>query len=301
MIAPRSFVILTTSIVACSLAKGLLESGHTILAVGRGYTRNTKIIGSVSSTDIRQILGPSLHVVDLDIERETEIEDFLKSSGADFAVISWPRILSRSVIESTGTRFIGTHPTPLPLGRGRHPLHWMRVLGIRNSQLTAFWLNESVDDGPIIARAAFRTHRRGDINSDNESLVRCARKIGRRLGFRLLFPAPKGQFQDAAAGTLLRARNQEDSIIDFRMSSRAIYDHVASVKHPWDGCRVLTDKGQLIEVLDAKRPGCMVLRPRFRWSPFGAKLQTSVGKANTVWTLVRCYGGSIWIETEREI
>ncbi len=297
----RSFVILTTSILGCSLAKGLIKSGHTVLSVGRGSSRKVKNTGLISSADIGRILGPSMPVVEIDLEREIDVEEFLQSSGADFAIVSWPRILSQRIIRSSDTRLIGTHPTPLPLGKGRHPLHWMRVLGIRKSRLTAFWLDESVDGGSVIASLTFRTRSRGDINSDNETLASSGRKMGQMLGFLFMFRIPKGRPQAASKGTFFRARNLEDSRIDFRMSSRAIFDQVRSVKKPWDGCQVLTESGQWVEVLDARLPRWKLLRAELRWATFGARLRSSASQNNTIWTLVRCYRGSIWIETEKEI
>ena len=50
---------------------------------------------------------------------------------------------------------LGYHPTKLPANRGRHPLIWSLVLGLKQSASTFFFLDQDADSGDIISQKDF--------------------------------------------------------------------------------------------------------------------------------------------------
>ena len=50
---------------------------------------------------------------------------------------------------------IGSHPALLPENRGRHPLVWALVKGLKKSGLTLFYIDEGVDSGDIALAGSF--------------------------------------------------------------------------------------------------------------------------------------------------
>jgi len=48
---------------------------------------------------------------------------------------------------------VGFHPAALPANRGRHPLVWVLVLGLREAASTFFWMGEGVDTGDLLSQA----------------------------------------------------------------------------------------------------------------------------------------------------
>lgn len=51
---------------------------------------------------------------------------------------------------------IGCHPSDLPAFRGRAVLVWQMLLGIKNSNVTMFYMDEGADSGDIIGKEPFQ-------------------------------------------------------------------------------------------------------------------------------------------------
>ena len=59
-----------------------------------------------------------VQVETLNLNSESELVEMLSTASQDFAVISWPNLLSRKAIEAGPGKIIGSHPTTLPFGKG---------------------------------------------------------------------------------------------------------------------------------------------------------------------------------------
>ena len=75
---------------------------------------------------------------------------FLKSKKLDIIISNWPKILDEEVINLPKICTIGSHPTNLPNNRGRHPLHWLIVMGCKYSYLSFFIMDKKIDNGELI-------------------------------------------------------------------------------------------------------------------------------------------------------
>lgn len=289
------FVLLTTSQAGVNFAKGLQHAGHQLVAVGRGSSAVFKPVGAISSLSLRRQIGPNIPIRDLSIESTSDLTEFLLVSPHDVVVISWPKILPNSVLSVGKNCFIGTHPTPLPLGRGRHPLHWMRVLGLRTSRITAFRVDAGVDSGPIIASVRFRTSPRHSINDDLDIVESKQYWLGLRVGVRLWFGIPAGRPQDKDSSTMWRKRNESDTKIDFRMSAEGIVQHVRSFSSPFPMASIDGSMGKTVRVLGARRAAFALIKRKNRWSIFGTVLKSIEHKDGSSWILVRCFGGAVWL------
>ena len=53
-----------------------------------------------------------------------EFKEIIKSTDPDLLIVNWPRIINKSVLNLFRLGAIGSHPSQLPWGKGRHPLHW---------------------------------------------------------------------------------------------------------------------------------------------------------------------------------
>ena len=50
---------------------------------------------------------------------------------------------------------IGTHPSPIPINKGSHPLHWMIALKIKRSKISFFLMDQGVDTGNVLYQKSF--------------------------------------------------------------------------------------------------------------------------------------------------
>lgn len=71
-------------------------------------------------------------------------------------VLGWSQLLKCEVLNSVSKFVVGSHPTPLPLRRGRAPIPWTILEGERNSAVTLFEMSEKIDDGPILLQSSFQ-------------------------------------------------------------------------------------------------------------------------------------------------
>ena len=61
-----------------------------------------------------------------------------------------PSIGISEIIKIPNIGVFGSHPTLLPKYRGRAPIPWTIIKGLKKSGLTFFWIDEGVDNGDIL-------------------------------------------------------------------------------------------------------------------------------------------------------
>ncbi|MGE0581151.1 MAG: formyltransferase family protein [Steroidobacteraceae bacterium] len=71
-------------------------------------------------------------------------------------IVGWSQIARPAVLRSTRLGVLGMHPTLLPTGRGRAAIPWAILLGLAETGVTLFKMDEGVDTGPIIAQTKVR-------------------------------------------------------------------------------------------------------------------------------------------------
>ena len=285
---------MTTSKAGVKFALGLERFGHDLVAVGRGVSQDGGPVGAISRHELQRMVGLEIPIADIEVDSSREAVAFLQANMHDVTVISWPRILGPSVLQAGGRFFVGTHPTPLPLGRGRHPLHWMRVLGLWRSTVSAFRVDEGIDSGRIVATATFRILPWRDVKSDMHRLERKMTLLGLKLGLKLLFGYPNGHKQADGNQTTWRKRTEADTQIDFRMSSKGIVQHVRSFSHPFPLASVELS-GVHYRVRHAKSAPFALFSSKTRWSVFGQTIRRVQRRDRSFWVMVRCFGGAVWL------
>ena len=67
-------------------------------------------------------------------------------------VIGWSQIVREPLLSAPKRGCVGIHPTLLPEGRGRAPIPWAIIKGLKETGVTLFKLDAGVDTGPIIAQ-----------------------------------------------------------------------------------------------------------------------------------------------------
>ena len=65
-------------------------------------------------------------------------------------VIGWSKIIKEPILSSYKNKIIGFHPAELPKNRGRHPIIWALVLGLKKTASTFFFLTKEPDAGDIL-------------------------------------------------------------------------------------------------------------------------------------------------------
>ncbi|MEO8064302.1 MAG: formyltransferase family protein [Pseudomonadota bacterium] len=67
-------------------------------------------------------------------------------------IVGWSQIARAPVLNSTRSGVLGMHPSLLPVGRGRAAVPWAIILGLTETGVTLFKMDEGVDTGPIVSQ-----------------------------------------------------------------------------------------------------------------------------------------------------
>lgn len=239
----RRFVLFSVTDLGLELGQGFRTAGHDCELV----------VGLAPDLMPDNPASPGLWAADRGIEYQSTRDindhvllDELRTVGADFAVVSWPRMLRPEVLAIFPMGVVGSHPSPLPWGKGRHPLHWQVSMGMDDYWLSVFLLDEGVDTGPILLQREVRTARGSDINEVTRRVNEAARECGASLGRDLASSGrmPSG-YRKRDVGSTWRRRTPADIIVDFRMTVDSIRNLAASYCSPFPCAKVLHENGEL--------------------------------------------------------
>lgn len=163
----------------------------------------------------------------------------------------WSQLIKKEILEIPRYGVIGTHPTELPLNRGRHPIIWALAMGLEKTAASFFKMDESADTGEIIAQEIIPIKYEDyaiDLYNRIED-VEC--RLILQFTEELEQGVCKSISQNGFEGNSWRKRSRLDGIIDWRMSSRAIYNLVRALSYPYPGAE-FEYRGKAISVWKAK-------------------------------------------------
>ncbi|WP_236070246.1 methionyl-tRNA formyltransferase [Prochlorococcus marinus] len=179
-------------------------------------------------------------------------EKWLRTKNPDYLLcLGWSHILSKTIIEIPCVCTIGYHPSYLPKNRGRHPLIWALILGLDKTGSTFFRMNEECDSGDIIHQKAIDI-----LCEDNaRSLYNRIGKIASQQLLEIMHLIQNKQIiykeQNPEEVNYWRKRSTDDGLIDWRMSSQAIYNLVRALSEPYPYAH-FTYKGKSLKILSCK-------------------------------------------------
>lgn len=166
-------------------------------------------------------------------------KDYIKGKQADLILcLGWSQILDEDILDMSRLGCIGFHPTQLPFNRGRHPLIWALVLGLERTASTLFFMDATADTGKIISQKDIEI----DYADDAESLYNKVMEKAADQLVEVLQGLENNTLnvieQSAKTGNVWRKRGKEDGKIDWRMSSRGIYNLVRALTRPYVGAHI---------------------------------------------------------------
>ena len=168
------------------------------------------------------------------------ILEALKKYNLDYIFcFGWSRLLTKEILSIPKKGVIGYHPAKLPMNRGRHPIIWALFLGLDQTASTFFFMDEGVDSGDIISQVDVPIYYEDDALSLYNRLIETA-----KIQIRNLLPQLESDTyirikQQHEISNYWRKRGKEDGRIDFRMCSRAIYNLVRALTHPYVGAHLI--------------------------------------------------------------
>lgn len=150
----------------------------------------------------------------------------------------WSSLIKNELLSLAPMGVVGYHPAKLPQNRGRHPIIWALALGLKRSASTFFFMDEKADSGDIISQKEFEILDSDDAKTLYDKIIQLS-----LIQIEEFVPQLKDNTytrikQNRALSNIWRKRNKADGKIDFRMSSKAIYNLVRALTKPYVGAHI---------------------------------------------------------------
>lgn len=147
----------------------------------------------------------------------------------------WSRLLRTRLLSLPPMGVVGFHPTALPANRGRHPLIWALVLGLKETASTFFFMNNEADAGDLLCQVNVPINSADNASSLYQRVTNIAMEQLREMVPRLAAGEIQRIPQDHKLANVWRKRGVEDGIIDWRMTAQCIHDLVRGLTRPYIG------------------------------------------------------------------
>lgn len=196
----------------------------------------------------------------------------------------WSQLIKSELLSLAPMGVVGAHPALLPENRGRHPLIWALVLGLKESGLSFFFMDEGADSGPILSQKKVKIS-----HEDTAAILYQKIKALATEQIAEFLPLLKKNhynpvIQDESKATYWRKRSVKDGIIDWRMGNQAILNLIRALTKPYPGAQ-FEYKDKTVTVWSARKVTHLVNQ---NMEP--GKIITIQNEKSPV---IKCYDGAI--------
>lgn len=176
---------------------------------------------------------------------EVQTLNFIKTYKPDIGYcFGWSQLIAENIINLFPKGMIGYHPAALPNNRGRHPIIWALVLGLKQTASSFFKIEESADSGEILSQEKVEI----TYEDDASSLMKKLLAIGSNQIVTLTRQLENDKIIKGIpnkGGNSWRKRNKFDGLIDWRMSSKSIYNLVRALTKPYVGAHFIFNNKEI--------------------------------------------------------
>lgn len=178
--------------------------------------------------------------------------EWLKNKQLDYIFcLGLSQIIHQELLDVPKFEVIGYHPALLPQNRGRHPLIWSIILGLKETGSTFFFMDNGADTGDILNQHKI-------LLSDDETSKSLYFKITATSKIQINEIIPSlinNNFsrikQDELNANYWRKRDKRDGVINFNCTSITIDRLVRALGNPYVGANLVFDN-QEIKVWETK-------------------------------------------------
>ena len=167
---------------------------------------------------------------------DPEVEAWVADLRPDLGlVVGVSQLLGPRLLAVPRLGFVGMHPTLLPEGRGRAPIPWTIIRGLRRTGVSLFHCAAGADTGDLLLQEEVPVHY------EDTCAVLGARTdaVAARLAVEAVRQLADGRAarlpQDEARASVWPRRRPEDGVVSWNGDGRAVYDWVRALTHPYPG------------------------------------------------------------------
>jgi len=163
----------------------------------------------------------------------------------------WSRLLKQELLDLAPMGVVGYHPAALPANRGRHPLIWALVLGLKETASTFFFMDAGADSGDILSQYPVTIADEDNARTLYDKIAETVERQITEFVPALVTGSYSRIPQDHSEANTWRKRGPADGKIDWRMSSQSVNNLVRGLARPYVGAHFDHD-GQSVKVWKAQ-------------------------------------------------
>jgi methionyl-tRNA formyltransferase len=172
-----------------------------------------------------------------------DVIDWISSLTPDVVFcFGWSNLIKKDLLNLTELGVIGFHPAKLPTNRGRHPIIWALALGLKETASTFFIMDEGADSGDILSQKMVSISYEDDAKSLYSKIIDTAAEQLEQMYSELKNRNLVRIKQDDKNANYWRKRVEQDGLINFNMSSRAIYNLTRALSKPYVGAHIIYER-----------------------------------------------------------
>ncbi len=172
----------------------------------------------------------------LNYENNEQLLNWVKQKKPDIIYcFGWSYLLPKEIYSVPPLGAIGYHPTLLPKNRGRHPIIWTLVLGLKETGSTFFYLTDIPDAGDILSQKRIVLEDSEDANTLYEKLLTVGEQQVIEMTNNIMSQTITLITQDEQQATYWRKRSKIDGEIDWRMNAKTILQLIKALTKPYVG------------------------------------------------------------------
>ena len=245
-------VFMGTPDIAATCLKQILADGFDVVGV---YTQPDRPKGrgmKLTASPVKETaLAAGIPVFQPESFREEEAVETLRQLRPDIcAVVAYGRILPQKVLDVPKLGCINIHASILPRYRGSAPYQWAVLDGLKETGVTAMYLQREMDAGDIIDVSKTPI---GENETAGELLDRLA-VLGAALLSKTLTKFSQGPVegvkQDESQVSFAPMLDKSMCPIDWNKTAQQVHDHVRGLQ-PWP-VATMELKGQLFKVHETR-------------------------------------------------
>lgn len=161
-------------------------------------------------------------------------------------VFGLSQLLTADLLAIPRLGVIGSHPTLLPEGRGRHPLIWALVKGLKRSGLSFFYMDTGADTGDILWQRPFPINPDDTAADLYEHIKSLASEAIPEMLTQLASGSAPRIAQDATRASVWPKRTEKDGEIEWAKPARQIHNLVRALAKPYVGAHTFVGSDKVV-------------------------------------------------------
>lgn len=249
-------VFMGTPVFAVSALDSLYEEGYEIELVVTQKDRPRGRGKKMQYTAVKErALQLDLEVFQPDDINSEEAIKKIKDSQADLiVVVAYGQILTKDILEFPKYGCLNIHASLLPKYRGAAPINWAIINGDKETGVTIMEMEEGLDTGPMLEKAAIPIEESDDYSSLHDKLA----ELGADLIVKSINSIKEGRssrtLQDQEKSTYAPMIFRDTGRIDWGLSASQIINLMRGLS-PWPGIYTNYDD-QVMKIHKASLSAC---------------------------------------------